>query len=114
ALAICLPIWECRNANIRRLRPPATCRITIAFLFSRVLLKEISLAVVVPFESQPQASIDRLVGLVAGDMERVNATILSRTGSAVAIFPEVADHLTNSVCKRLRPMLTLAMAQISR
>ncbi|MEP6839915.1 MAG: polyprenyl synthetase family protein, partial [Bradyrhizobium sp.] len=37
------------------------------------------MAVIVPFES-PNASIDALVGLVAADMERVNATILSRTG----------------------------------
>jgi octaprenyl-diphosphate synthase len=72
------------------------------------------LAVIVPFESQPLASIDRLVGLVAADMERVNSTILSRTGSEVTMIPEVANHLINSGGKRLRPMLTLAMAQIAR
>src|SRR5690606_20297583 len=32
----------------------------------------------------------------------------------VAMIPEVANHLINSGGKRLRPMLTLAMAQISR
>ena len=71
------------------------------------------MAVIVPFESQPAGSIERLVELVAGDMERVNATILSRTGSDVAMIPEVANHLISSGGKRLRPMLTLAMAQLA-
>ena len=71
------------------------------------------MAVVIPFESQPQASINRLVELVAPDMERVNAAILARTGSQVTMIPEVANHLINSGGKRLRPMLTLAMAQLS-
>jgi octaprenyl-diphosphate synthase len=69
-------------------------------------------AVVIPFESHPSASIDRLIELVTGDMERVNAVILSRTGSEVTMIPEVANHLINSGGKRLRPMLTLAMAQL--
>ena len=56
----------------------------------------------------------QLVGLVAADMERVNATILSRTGSEVTMIPEVANHLISSGGKRLRPMLTLAMAQPRR
>jgi octaprenyl-diphosphate synthase len=46
-------------------------------------------------------------------MERVNATILSRTGSKVTMIPEVAKHLIESGGKRLRPLLTLAMAQLS-
>src|SRR5918996_4950466 len=46
-------------------------------------------------------------------MERVNATILSRTGSEVTMIPEVANHLISSGGKRLRPMLTLAMAQLA-
>jgi octaprenyl-diphosphate synthase len=71
------------------------------------------LAVIVPFESEPAASIERLVELVAPDMERVNATILSRTGSDVTMIPEVANHLISSGGKRLRPMLTLAMGQLA-
>jgi len=74
---------------------------------------ETEVAVVVPFESQQPASIERLVGLVASDMDRVNATILSRTGSDVTMIPEVANHLISSGGKRLRPMLTLAMAQLA-
>ena len=71
------------------------------------------MAVVIPFESQPSASVDRLVDLVTPDMERVNAVILSRTGSDVTMIPEVANHLINSGGKRLRPMLTLAMARLT-
>ncbi|WP_347262758.1 polyprenyl synthetase family protein [Nitrobacter sp.] len=71
------------------------------------------MAVIVPFESQPTGSIDQLVELVAADMERVNATILSRTGSDVTMIPEVANHLISSGGKRLRPMLTLAMARLA-
>jgi octaprenyl-diphosphate synthase len=70
-------------------------------------------AVIVPFESPSAASIGRLVELVAGDMERVNGTILSRTGSEVTMIPEIANHLIESGGKRLRPMLTLAMARLS-
>ena len=36
------------------------------------------MAVVVPFESPREPSIDPLVDLVAADMERVNATIIWR------------------------------------
>ena len=70
------------------------------------------MAVIVPFET-PGASIEQLVALVAPDMERVNATILSRTGSDVTMIPEVANHLISSGGKRLRPMLTLAMANLA-
>jgi octaprenyl-diphosphate synthase len=71
------------------------------------------LAVVIPFESQPAASVDGLVTLVAPAMQRVNTTILSRTGSDVTMIPEVANHLITSGGKRLRPMLTLAMADLA-
>jgi octaprenyl-diphosphate synthase len=67
--------------------------------------------VVVPLEEK---SVDRLIepltALVAADMARVNQTILSRTGSDVAMIPEVANHLISSGGKRLRPILTLATA----
>jgi octaprenyl-diphosphate synthase len=71
------------------------------------------LAVIVPFESRSTPSIDRLIDLVADDMQRVNATILARTGSQVAMIPEVANHLISSGGKRLRPILTLAMARLA-
>jgi len=57
-------------------------------------------------------SIGRLIDLLAADMKRVNATILSRTGSEVTMIPEVANHLIESGGKRLRPTLTLAMSRL--
>ena len=69
------------------------------------------MGVVIPLEEK---SADRLIepltSLVAGDMERVNQLILSRTGSEVTMIPEVANHLISSGGKRLRPILTLATA----
>jgi octaprenyl-diphosphate synthase len=70
------------------------------------------LAVVIPF-SPADATIDRLVELVTPDMQRVNTEILARTGSEVTMIPEVANHLISSGGKRLRPMLTLAMASLT-
>jgi len=60
----------------------------------------------------PESGVERLAGLVADDMRRVNELILSRTGSDVKLIPEVASHLIESGGKRLRPMLTLAAAQM--
>lgn len=71
------------------------------------------MGVVIPLEEKAKdAGVEKLVALVGGDMARVNQTILSRTGSDVAMIPEVANHLISSGGKRLRPMLTLATAAL--
>lgn len=59
-----------------------------------------------------RASIDPLLALVSADMGRVNRLILDRCGSEVEMIPEVARHLIDSGGKRLRPMLTIAAAQM--
>src|ERR1700730_12839029 len=82
-------------------------------MLGRPAVEKAQVAVVLPFESPGAPSIDPLLDLVAADMERVNATIIARTGSEVTMIPEVANHLINSVSKRLRPMLTLALARLS-
>ncbi|MEM8852995.1 MAG: polyprenyl synthetase family protein [Pseudomonadota bacterium] len=56
--------------------------------------------------------MNRLVQTVADRMDKVNALILEHAGSDVAMIPEVADHLISSGGKRIRPMLTLATAQM--
>ena len=58
------------------------------------------------------ASIKELIGLTAADMGRVNELILSKAGSDVEMIPEIANHLISSGGKRLRPMVTLAAAQM--
>ena len=59
-----------------------------------------------------QASVARLVELTAPEMARVNELILSKAGSDVELIPELAKHLIDSGGKRLRPMVTLAAAQM--
>ena len=71
------------------------------------------MGVVIPLEEQPvDRLIEPLTALVDSDMARVNETILARTGSDVAMIPEVANHLISSGGKRLRPILTLATAAL--
>ncbi len=71
------------------------------------------MGVVIPLEEKSKdAGVEKLAALVGADMARVNQTILSRTGSDVAMIPEVANHLISSGGKRLRPMLTLATAAL--
>ncbi len=73
------------------------------------------MGVVIPLdEVAAEAGIARLWSLVRADMDRVNQTILSRTGSKVTMIPEVANHLIQSGGKRLRPMMTLATAGLCR
>lgn len=57
-------------------------------------------------------SIRALIDLTSADMTRVNELILSKAGSDVEMIPEIANHLISSGGKRLRPMLTLAAAQM--
>ncbi len=64
-------------------------------------------------ERQPSSpGIQSLVDLVSGGMGRVNELILSKAGSDVDLIPEIAKHLISSGGKRLRPMLTLALADM--
>ena len=59
-----------------------------------------------------EEALNRLQSLVAEDMGRVNETILDRMQSPVALIPQLAGHLIASGGKRLRPMLTLAGADL--
>jgi octaprenyl-diphosphate synthase len=55
-------------------------------------------------------SLDPMIALTAADMNAVNAVILDRMQSKVALIPELAGHLIAGGGKRMRPMLTLASA----
>ncbi len=57
-------------------------------------------------------SLDAMIGLVAADMNGVNSVILERMQSKVALIPELAGHLIAGGGKRMRPMLTLACANL--
>ncbi|MEA1015423.1 polyprenyl synthetase family protein [Sphingomonas sp. LY54] len=57
-------------------------------------------------------SLDAMLQLVAGDLNHVNTVILDRMQSQIPLIPELAGHLIASGGKRMRPMLTLACAQL--
>jgi octaprenyl-diphosphate synthase len=62
--------------------------------------------------SRREPSLDPMIQLVAADLNHVNAVILARMQSEVALIPELAGHLIAGGGKRMRPMLTLACAQL--
>ncbi|EQB13051.1 farnesyltranstransferase [Sphingobium lactosutens DS20] len=57
-------------------------------------------------------SLDPIMNLVADGMNQVNAVILDRMQSRIPLIPELAGHLIAGGGKRLRPMLTLACADL--
>ena len=68
---------------------------------------------VLPFESpKPQASLDPMLSLTANGMNAVNQVILDRMQSEIPLIPRLAGHLIAGGGKRLRPMLTLAAAEL--
>jgi octaprenyl-diphosphate synthase len=69
-------------------------------------------ATIHPLTLERQSSLDALIALVASDMNGVNAVILDRMQSKVALIPELAGHLIAGGGKRMRPMLTLACASL--
>ncbi|MEO7635783.1 MAG: polyprenyl synthetase family protein [Sphingomicrobium sp.] len=68
------------------------------------------MSTVLPLRPAGAPSLQPLVALVSPDMNGVNAVILKRMQSKVALIPELAGHLIAGGGKRMRPMLTLAAA----
>jgi octaprenyl-diphosphate synthase len=62
----------------------------------------------------PEAgSVDLLIDLGRPDMAGVDALILQRMQSPVAVIPALADHLIAAGGKRLRPLLTVAADRLA-
>ena len=57
-------------------------------------------------------ALERLLAATSERMQQVNSLILERTESHVEDVPELARYLIEAGGKRLRPMLTIAMAQM--
>ena len=57
-------------------------------------------------------SLDPIMALVANGMNNVNSVILDRMQSRIPLIPELAGHLIAGGGKRMRPMLTLACAEL--
>ena len=56
--------------------------------------------------------VDALHALLAADLKQVNAVIVTRMDSPVALIPQLAGHIVAAGGKRLRPLLTLATARL--
>ena len=69
-------------------------------------------ATVHSLRSKGESSLEPMLALVAADMNGVNAVILKRMQSKVALISELAGHLIAGGGKRMRPMLTLACAAL--
>ena len=63
-------------------------------------------------ERDPRPSLDELHALIKDDLAAVNEEIVTRMHSPVAMIPQLASHIVAAGGKRLRPMLTLASAQL--
>jgi octaprenyl-diphosphate synthase len=80
--------------------------------------KEGSVGEIIQFEKEApaaraeDATLERLQGLVGEDLRDVNRVILDNMNSDVALIPKLAGHIIASGGKRLRPMLTLAVAKM--
>lgn len=62
--------------------------------------------------AKPAPSLDTMIRLVADDMNAVNQVIIDRMRSEIPLIPQLAGHLISGGGKRMRPMLTLASAQL--
>jgi octaprenyl-diphosphate synthase len=63
-------------------------------------------------DAQKPATLDGLAALLKDDLAAVNALILERMQSPVALIPQLAGHIIAAGGKRLRPMLTLAASRL--
>lgn len=63
--------------------------------------------------SEPGRGFDRLLALLAGNMQATNRLgTLERMQSKVGLIPQLASYLVAAGGKRLRPLLTLASARL--
>ena len=56
--------------------------------------------------------MDALVELTRDDIRHVNEVIVRSMDSPVTLIPQLAGHIVSAGGKRLRPMMTLAAAQM--
>jgi octaprenyl-diphosphate synthase len=62
--------------------------------------------------SPSQSGLEALSALVGDDLRQVNAIILEKMDSPIALIPQLAGHIIAAGGKRLRPQLTLASARL--
>jgi octaprenyl-diphosphate synthase len=76
-------------------------------------MREAMSADVVPLRPRAtEPSLAPMLGLTAAGMNSVNAVILERMQSQIPLIPALAGHLISGGGKRMRPMLTIAGAEL--
>ncbi|NEX94712.1 polyprenyl synthetase family protein [Caulobacter sp. 17J65-9] len=63
--------------------------------------------------ARPSGDVESLIRLAVADMAAVDALIVERMQSPVAVIPALAEHLISAGGKRLRPLLTVAAARLA-
>jgi octaprenyl-diphosphate synthase len=63
-------------------------------------------------DAPAKPSLDPILALTAPGMNAVNAVILDRMQSEIPLIPALAGHLISGGGKRMRPMLTIACAEL--
>ncbi len=63
-------------------------------------------------QNNHQSPLEVLSNLLADDMKAVNACIMDKMHSDVALIPQLASYLISAGGKRLRPLLTIASAKM--
>ncbi|UIP06139.1 polyprenyl synthetase family protein [Erythrobacter sp. SDW2] len=63
-------------------------------------------------DEEPAPTLEPMLQLTASGMNSVNSVILDRMQSEIPLIPALAGHLISGGGKRLRPMLTLAGAEL--
>lgn len=86
-------------------------RLCLANIFRRGHERCVMSAKVIPLPRKG-ATLDPMLALTAAGMNSVNAVILDRMQSEIPLIPALAGHLISGGGKRLRPMLTLAGAEL--
>ena len=59
-----------------------------------------------------EPSLSPMLALTASGMNSVNSVILERMQSEIPLIPALAGHLISGGGKRMRPMLTVAGAEL--
>lgn len=63
-------------------------------------------------DKTPASALKKLTHLVATGLTQVNDVIMQEMQSEIALIPQLANHLISAGGKRVRPVLTLASAQL--
>ena len=65
-----------------------------------------------PFMTNTSSALENLTNLVKSDLAEVNTVIFEEMQSEIELIPQLASHLISAGGKRVRPILTLAAAQL--